>query len=116
MACLAITGPALGAAISYDGTYSGERTLTNGTTPFYVGQDSVTIIIAGSTLKFTGGEFRERPMRFTPNQNGSFAGSFDYGGHVVDAWGKATGTTVDLDVLDYSNGCEHHWHVERTSS
>jgi hypothetical protein len=43
IACLVVAGPALGAAVSYDGTYSGERSPTNGVTSVCAGQGSVTV-------------------------------------------------------------------------
>jgi hypothetical protein len=114
MAFIVIAGPALGATNSYDGTYSGERSLTNGVAPFCARQESVTVIITGSTLKFTNSEWRDVPMRFTPRPDGAFGGSFeDPGGHVVDVSGEATGTAIDADVLNYGNGCGHHWHLEK---
>jgi hypothetical protein len=114
MACIVIAGPTLGATNSYDGTYSGERSLTNGVTPFCVGQESVTVIITGSTLKFTNSEWRDLPMRFDPRPDGSFGGAFeDPSGHVVDVRGEATGPAIDANVFNYGNGCEHHWHLEK---
>jgi hypothetical protein len=114
MACIVIAGPALGAANSYDGTYSGERILTNGATPYCVGPESVTVSITGSTLKFTNSEWRGLPMRFTPRPDGSFGGAFeDPSGHVVNVRGEATGTALDADVRNYGSGCEHHWHLEK---
>jgi hypothetical protein len=113
IACILIAGPALGATASYDGAYSGKRYLTNGATPACARQESVSVIITGSTLKFTSSEFRDRPMRFTPRPNGSFAGAFDDADHVVDVRGEATGTAINADVLDYGTGCEHHCHREK---
>jgi hypothetical protein len=114
MACIIIAGLTLGASNSYDGTYAGKRSLTDGNTPFCAGQENVTVTITGSTLKFTNSEWRDMPMRFNPRPNGAFGGSFeDPGGHVVDVSGEATGTAIDADVLNYGNGCGHHWHLEK---
>jgi hypothetical protein len=114
MACIVIAGPALGATVSYDGAYSGERSLTNGETTSCAGQESVTVIVTSSTLKFTNSEWRDLPMRFDPAPDGSFGGSFeDPSGHVVDVRGDATGTAIDADVSNWGTGCEHHWHLEK---
>ena len=114
MACIVIAGPALGATNSYDGTYSGERSVTTGATPYCAGRESVTVVITGSTLKFTNSEWRDLSMRFNPQPDGSFGGALeDPGGHVVDVRGEATGTAIDADVLNYGTGCGHHWHLEK---
>jgi len=53
-------------------------------------------------------------MRFDPRPDGSFGGALeDPGGHVVDIRGEATGTVIEADVLNYGNGCKHHWHLEK---
>jgi hypothetical protein len=108
-----IAGFAL-ATNSYDGTYAGERSPINGNTSFCAGQESVTVIIIGRTLKFTNSEWRDIPMRFTPRPNGAFGGSLeDPSGHVVNVSGQATGTAIDADVLNYGTGCGHRWHLEK---
>ena len=77
-------------------------------------QESVSVIITGSTLKFTNSEWRDLPMRFSPRPDGSFGGSVeDPGGHVVNVRGEATGTAIDADVSNYGTGCAHHWHLEK---
>ena len=115
MACIVIAGPALGATNSYDGTYSGERSLTTGETPYCAGRESVSVVITGSTLKFTNSEWRDLSMRFNPRADGSFGGALeDPGGHVVDVRGEATGTAIDADVLNDGTGCGHHWHLEKS--
>jgi hypothetical protein len=104
--------PSVTAAETFDGAYSGEQSLTNGATPFCAGQESVTVVITGSTVKFTNSEWRDLPMRFDPRPDGSFGGAFeDPSGHVVDVRGEATGTALDADVLNYDSGCGHHWHL-----
>ena len=114
MVGIVMAAPALGATNPYDGAYSGERVLTNGATPFCAGQESVTVSITGSTLKFTNSEWRDLPMRFTPRPDGSFGGGFeDPSGHVVNVRGEATGTALDADVLNYGSGCEHHRHLTK---
>jgi len=114
MACIATAGPALGATISYDGTYSGRRSPTIAGTPSCAGQESVTVIITGSTLKFTNSEWRDIPFKFNPEPDGSFSGVLeDPAGHVVGIRGEATGTAIDVDVFNYGKGCEHHWHLEK---
>ena len=114
MACIVVAGPALGATNSYDGTYSGERSVTTGATPYCAGRESVSVVITGSTLKFTNSEWRDLPMRFDPRPDGSFDGAFeDPSGHVVAVRGEATGTALDADVRNYGSGCEHHWHLTK---
>jgi hypothetical protein len=114
MACIATAGPALGATISYDGTYSGERSPTIAGTPSCAGQESVTVIVTGSALKFTNSEWRDIPFKFNPEPDGSFSGVLDDpAGHVVGIRGKATGTAIDVDVFNYGKGCEHQWHLEK---
>jgi hypothetical protein len=82
--------------------------------PSCAGRESVTVIITGSTLKFTNSEWRDLPLRFDPKPDGSFGGALeDPGGHVVDVRGEVTGTAIDADVLNYGNGCEHHWHLDK---
>jgi hypothetical protein len=112
IACIVIAGPALGAADSYDGTYSGQRFPTSDAS--CAGQESVTVVITGSTLKFTNSQWRDMPIRFNPGPDGSFGGAFeDPSGDVVDVRGKATGTAIDADVFNYGTGCEHHWHLDK---
>jgi hypothetical protein len=115
IACIVMAGPAaLGATISYDGTYSGERSPTIAGTPSCAGQESVTVIITGSTLKFTNSEWRDIPFKFNPGPDGSFSGVLDDpAGHVVGIRGEATGTAIDVDVFNYGKGCDHHWHLEK---
>jgi hypothetical protein len=114
MACIVIAGPALGATNSYDGTYFGEQSLTNGAAPLCAGRESVTVIINGSRLKFISRELRDFPMRFDPRRDGSFAATIeDPGGYPLQVRGIATETAIDLDLFNYGNGCEHHWHLEK---
>ena len=49
-----------------------------------------------------------------PGPDGSFGGAVeDPGGHVVNVRGVATPSTIDADVLNYGNGCAHHWFLEK---
>jgi hypothetical protein len=114
MAWYVMVIPAFGATESYDGTYSGERSPINGATPFCVGRENVTVVIAGSTLKFTNREWQGISMGFNPGSDGSFGGAVeDPGGHVVDVRGVATPSTMDASVLNYGNGCAYHWFLEK---
>ena len=115
MACIVIACPTLGATNSYDGTYSGERSVTTGAAPYCAERESVSVIITGSTLKFTNSEWRDLLIRFNLQADGSFGGALeDPAGHVVDVQGEATGTAIDADVLNYGTGCGHHWHLEKS--
>jgi hypothetical protein len=78
-------------ANSHDATYSGERILTNGATPYCVGPESVTAVITGSMLKFTNSEWRDLPMQFDPRLGGSLGGAFeDPSGYVVIVRGEVS--------------------------
>jgi hypothetical protein len=115
MAGIVMAGPALAATNSYDGTYSGERSLMSGESRFCAGQERVSVSITGGTLKLTNSEWRDLPIRFTPSPDGSFGGTLESPGRaVVAVRGVATGTVIDADVLNYGNGCGHHWHLEKT--
>jgi hypothetical protein len=111
---IVIAGAALAATNSYDGTYSGEQSLTAGEPRACARDESVTVIITGSTLKITNGELRGFPMKFEPRPDGSFAGSFQApSGILAEMRGAVTGTAIDADVSNYGNGCGYHMHVEK---
>jgi hypothetical protein len=112
--CVAIAGPTLGATKSYDGTYSGELSLTAGEPRDCARDTSVIIIITGGTLKITNGAMRDFAMRFDPGSDGVFAGSIQApSGALAEMRGEVVGTAIDADASNYGNGCGYHLHVEK---
>jgi hypothetical protein len=69
---LAVAGPALGGANTFDGVYTGKRVLTAGSGPSCPGEDNVSVIIHGETLTFTNSALQNFLIAFTPHEDGSF--------------------------------------------
>ncbi|HET6237312.1 MAG TPA: hypothetical protein VFE41_20485 [Acetobacteraceae bacterium] len=102
----------LGVAESFDGSYVGERSLTQGDPSACVDKDAVSVTIHGGTLTFTNSTAKSYTMSFSPNSDGSFVQlSADIGGAVVNIRGRITGGVLDSDVT--SAHCVHHWHLEK---
>ena len=112
IACVVVAVPAFGAGNSFDGTYAGERVLTNGDPAACVAKDTVSIVIQGDKLTFTNSKVNGDTISFSPRADGSFSQiSADVGGIVVDIRGHVGADVLDSDVT--SSHCTHHWHVEK---
>ena len=68
--CLA-AGPVADASTTFDGVYSGERSLTKGSAQC-VSHDDVSLIIKGKTATFSDSGFQNYVMSFSPHEDGSF--------------------------------------------
>jgi hypothetical protein len=108
--CLAIGGPAQGAGDAFDGVYTGKRVLTKGPSPPCPDEEDVSVTIKGETLSFTNSALRAFVLHFEPHPDGSF-GQIYVGGAAVLIQGRISGDTLDADVVNSSNTCEHHWHL-----
>ena len=114
--CLAAAGmPALGAEHTFDGVYTGKRSLTKGTAgPNCPAEEDVSVTIHGETLKFTDGALKEFTLPFYPRQDGSFGQTYTgEGGTAVHYRGRVIGDVIDADVSNPP--CEHHWHLKKAS-
>lgn len=111
IACAALLGPAR-AQGSFDGTYTGERVLSQGNPGACVAKEPVSATIHGDELTFTNSQAKDHTIAFYLRPDGSFVQlSADIGGHVVDIRGHVSAGVVDADVS--SAGCTHHWHLEK---
>jgi hypothetical protein len=112
MICL-VAGSALGAEHTFDGVYTGKRSLTKGSAgPTCPAQDDVSVTIHGETLTFTNSALKKFGMAFYPRQDGSFGSTYtDEGGAVVSIRGRIAGDVIDADV--HNPPCEHHWHLNK---
>jgi hypothetical protein len=108
---LAAVGPPL-AADTFDGVYTGKRTLTKGTRQQCVLSEDVSVAIHGEALTFTDSALRDFSIGFDPDQDGSFGLiSTAISGGAVLIQGRIVGNVLDADV---TNGpCEHHWHLTK---
>ena len=113
---LAVAEPAVTAADTFDGAYTGKRVLKNGSDPACpTSDDDVSVTIRGAELTFTNSELRNFGIGFSPHQDGSFSETYaDTGGASVLIRGRIVGGVLDADV---TNGpCEHHWHLTKNPS
>jgi hypothetical protein len=113
LACLAITGPTMGAGSPLDGDYVGKRTLVDGSPSAQCPtQEDVSVTISGQRLIFTNSALKKFGVGFDPAPDGSFDQIYtDDGGTTVFIKGKVAGDSIDGDVKNYSTGCTHHWHL-----
>jgi hypothetical protein len=110
--CL-VTGLALAADHSLDGTYTGNRVLTKGsanqTCP---AEENVSVTVHGETLTFANGILKGVTQAFYPSPDGSFGQTYtDAGGAVVHYHGRIVGEGIEADVDDPP--CEYHWHLKK---
>jgi hypothetical protein len=109
-ACFASASP--GVAESFDGSYVGERLLTQGDPSACVDKDAVSVTIHGGALTFTDSAAKNYTISFSLRSDGSFDQlSANVGGAVVDIRGRITSGVLDSDVT--SAHCVHHWHLEK---
>jgi hypothetical protein len=112
LAYIALLVPAVGAENSFDGTYTGERVVTEGDPAACVAKDAVSIVIHGDRLTFTNNTVKGYAIGFSPRTDGSFDElSGDIGGDVVVIRGRVGAHILDSDVI--SAHCTHHWHLEK---
>ena len=71
IACLALAAPA-SAENSFDGTYTGERVLTEGDPVICVAKDIVSATVNGDQRTFTTNVAKECALGFSPQADGSF--------------------------------------------
>ena len=110
VACFAFASP--GVAESYDGSYVGERLLTQGDPSACVAKDTVSVAIHGGALTFSDSTAKNYTISFSPHPDGSFVElSANIGGAVVDIRGRIIAGVLDGDVT--SAHCTHHWHLEK---
>jgi hypothetical protein len=113
-ACLIAAMWAVAAGGPADGAYDDRRSLAKGTAPPCPSSEDVSIDVNGSELTFTDSALRTFTVEFNPRADGSFHTTYaDYSGATVDIQGRAAGTVIDADVIDYATRCEHHWHLEK---
>jgi hypothetical protein len=112
LALLAIAAPAAEAGSSFDGVYTGKRTLTKGPSQNCPAEESVSVTIHGDVLTFTNSQLQNYPIAFDPRPDGTFTVIHaDIGGDIVDIRGRITGRVLNADVSNPP--CEHHWRLER---
>jgi hypothetical protein len=110
MICLAVAGPAPGAQNTFDGTYTGKRSLAKGPADLCPAEEDVSVTIHGGTLKFTNSRLQDFAMVFDPHPDGSFTDIYaGEAGSSVLIRGRIVGDLLEADVTNYDNTCEHHW-------
>jgi hypothetical protein len=114
--CLAVAGiPALAAEHTFDGVYTGKRTLVKGTAgPLCPADDDVSVTIQGETLTFTNSALKKFAMSFYPGPDGSFGETYQ-GSDTVNIRGRIIGDVIEAEVTDYGSDppCEHHWQLKK---
>ena len=114
--CLAVVAtPALSAEHTFDGVYTGRRTLVKGTAgPLCPVEDHVSVTIHGATLTFTNSALKKFATSFYPSPDGSFGETYQ-GGDTVNIRGRIIGDVIEAEVTDYGSDppCEHHWHLTK---
>jgi len=110
--CL-IGGAALAAEYTFDGVYTGKRSLTKGTpSPTCPAEDNVSVTITGETLTFTNSALKKYLMLFEPSPDGSFGQTHtEEGGAVVHYHGRITGDAIEADVE--TPDCQYHWQLKK---
>jgi hypothetical protein len=112
IALVALAAPAVSAQESNDGTYSGERVLTQGSPGSCVPKEPVSVTIRGEDLTFTNSRVKGYTIDFSPRPDGTFVQlSADVSGEVVDIRGHIANGVLEVDVTSAS--CSHHWHVQK---
>jgi hypothetical protein len=96
--------PALGAEHTFDGVYTGKRSLIKGTAgPRCPAEDNVSVTIHGATVTFTSSALRQFAIIFYPSQDGSFGETYQgEGGETVNIRGRVIGDVIEADVTDYA--------------
>jgi len=115
MICLVAGIPALGAEHTFDGVYTGKRSLVKGTVgPMCPTEDDVSVNIHGSWITFFNSALKIFAISFYPNQDGSFGETYQ-GGSTVNIRGRVIGNVIEADVTNYSTDppCEQHWHLTK---
>ena len=111
-ALLSLATPPAAQPVSFDGTYTGKRVLTNGDKTFCPTEDNASVTIKGDNLTFTDSNAKDYTIDFSPRSDGSFSElSAIIGGAVVAIRGRINGNALDADVP--SAHCQHHWHLEK---
>ena len=111
-ALLSFATPPAAQPVSFDGTYTGKRVLTNGDKTFCPAEDNVSVTIKDDNLTFTDSNVKNYTIEFNPRPDGSFSElSANIGGTVVAIRGRINGNALDADVIGAH--CQHHWHLEK---
>ena len=107
---LTVVGSAFGYEKTFDGVYTGKRSLTKGPTPLCPVEEDVSVTIHGDTLTFTNSALKKFTIGFNPDPEGSFGSMYtDIGGRTVFIQGHITGDVIEADVTNAP--CEHHWRL-----
>jgi len=106
--------PIFGAGDMLDGVYTGKRVLIKGSTGSRCpAEDDLSVTIHGETLTFTDSILQKFIIGFSPDQSGSFSQMTIEGDTMVNIQGRVNGDVLDADVINSTNGCEHHWHLTK---
>ena len=109
---LTVVGSAFGDEKTFDGDYTGKRSLTKGPTPQCPVEEDVFVTIHGNTLTFTNSALKNFAIGFYPDPDGSFGLMYtDIGGRIVFIQGHITGDVIEADVTN--TPCEHHWRLTK---
>jgi hypothetical protein len=116
--CLAVVGiPAPAAEHTFDGVYTGKRTLVKGLAgPSCPAEDNVSVTIHGGTMTFTNSALKQFAVSFYPRKDGSFGEIYQgEGGTTVNINGRVIGDVIEADVTNYASDppCEHHWNLKK---
>jgi hypothetical protein len=112
LAFLSMAAPAIGAGDSFDGEYSGKRTLTKGSADDCPAEEDVSVTINGNVLTFTNSQLQNYPIGFYPEPDGTFdIEHVDLDGGTSDIHGRIVGGIINADVNNPP--CEHHWQLKK---
>jgi len=112
--CLTVSVSLLwGANHTFDGIYTGKRSLTKGTAgPNCAAEEGVSITVHGKTLSFTNSALQNFGIGFYPHPDGSFHQTYtDEGGDAVNISGRVFGEVIEADVTNPP--CECHWYLKK---
>jgi len=113
MICLATAEPSHGAESPFDGVYAGKRVRTAGPPQACPTEEDVSVNISAPTLKLTNSALQGFLIGFQPDPNGNFDQTHVEGTSSVYIKGRITAGTLDADVINFPNNCQHHWHLTK---
>jgi hypothetical protein len=98
---------------SFDGSYSGEATVTYGTAPECGTDGKVTVAVKGSEIEYGFGAF---PLKMAVAENGAFRGRARKGnrggGQAVHVKGRISNSGLEADLVVngvHGHVCSYHW-------
>jgi hypothetical protein len=112
MVAAALAGAASAAGSTFDGVYTGKRSLTKGPS-LCLREDPVSITINERTMTVTNRELKNFVIGFDPKPNGSFEKNYDDLGGSALIKGRVAGGSIDAEVTNYATSCTHHWHLTK---